>query len=196
MPSSAQDRFRFAAVILAGGEGARMEGRDKGLVDFHNQPMISWTLSKVAPLTDRVLISCNRNRSAYARFGFPLVNDLVSGFQGPLAGVQAAMAELDSSYTHLLLLPCDTPLLEAAQISFLLQQAEENPRSITLLANGDQPQFLHAVIPLCYRDNLTRWLGRGERAVYRWYRQFPMHQLDLGEESPQLRNFNTLSDLD
>ena len=122
-----------AAVILAGGQGSRMGGEDKGLVPFKQDPMISWTLDKVRPLVDTLVISCNRNQSVYAGFGEPTVTDDTQGFVGPLAGVQAAMNQLSTQHTHLLVLPCDTPLISQALIALLIKKAQQQPDAITLL---------------------------------------------------------------
>ena len=35
----------ISAVILAGGMGSRMGGKDKGLIEFRNLPLISYTAS-------------------------------------------------------------------------------------------------------------------------------------------------------
>ncbi|MDY6929578.1 MAG: molybdenum cofactor guanylyltransferase MobA [Pseudomonadota bacterium] len=191
--------MRAAAVILAGGQGERMGRQDKGLVLYRGAPMLSWTLKMVRPLVAEVFISCNRNQTQYAEFGCPLVSDSLSGFQGPLAGVQAALAELNhspSGYSHLLVLPCDTPLLEPVVIEQLLATAEEHPTAICIIRTADQPQFLHAIIPVAYAEALNHWLASGNRAAYKWYRQFPIHFLDLPDNPESFKNINSPEQLD
>lgn len=52
-------------LILAGGRGQRMGGRDKGLVDWQGEPLIAHVHRAVRPLSDDLVISCNRNQAAY-----------------------------------------------------------------------------------------------------------------------------------
>jgi intracellular sulfur oxidation DsrE/DsrF family protein len=59
-------RARVAAVVLAGGEGRRMGGADKGLLAYQGYPLIEWVLTAVTPQVDEVVISANRNLDRYA----------------------------------------------------------------------------------------------------------------------------------
>ena len=156
--------------------------------------MVCWTLDRLTPLLDKVVISCNRNFEQYASYGYTLVKDQIGGYQGPLAGVHAAMQQLEG-YTHVLVLPCDTPLLDEDVIQCLLQAVRVHTEEIVLLKTDDQPQFLHAVIPLKLTQALGLWLETGERAVYKWYKQFPMYFVEVGAQSPTLKNMNTVQDL-
>ncbi|BBB27047.1 molybdenum cofactor guanylyltransferase MobA [Amphritea japonica] len=182
---------RLAGVVLAGGQGSRMGGQDKGLVPFRHAPMISWTLQQVRPAVDHLMISCNRNMHLYSRFGETLVSDHEVGYCGPLAGIQAALAELDTDFSHLLVLPCDTPLLSLQVIDQLVDSARQYPDHIVFLKTGDREHYLHAVIPVCYQTALKQWLAAGQGAVGRWYRQFPHYVLDASRDGDCLLNMNT-----
>jgi molybdopterin-guanine dinucleotide biosynthesis protein A len=185
----------FAAVILAGGEGRRMDGEDKGLVLFQRRPMISWTLDKVSPLVNEVLISCNRNSDQYKSFDVEVVSDKESGFLGPLAGVQAALNELSERHSHLVILPCDTPLVSDHLLRRLIEQSMESPQDIIYLNEAGRAHFLHAIIPTQYADNLNASLDEGVRAVYRWYKQYPITEIDTSPYTHTLININQQSQL-
>jgi molybdopterin-guanine dinucleotide biosynthesis protein A len=189
------NELSVAAVILAGGEGRRMDGEDKGLVHFQQRPMISWTLDKISPLVNEVLISCNRNYDQYESFGVGVVSDKESGFLGPLAGVQAALNELSARHSHLLILPCDTPLVSDCLLQRLIQQSIESPQDIIYLNESGRAHFLHAIIPTQYADNLNTSLEEGVRAVYRWYKQYPITEIDTSPYAHTLININQLSQL-
>src|SRR4051794_24267998 len=96
-------------LILAGGRGRRMGGVDKGLQVLRGKPMIAWVLARIAPQVDEVLINANQNLGEYRRFGPRVVPDGISGFAGPLAGLQAGLDAAE----HLLVAtcPCDSPFL-------------------------------------------------------------------------------------
>lgn len=95
-------------LLLAGGRGQRMGGQDKGLLEWRGRPLIAWLHDVARPLTDELLLSCNRNHARYAGYADLLVSDDEDGFPGPLAGIRAGLAA--ASHRWLLLLPCDTPL--------------------------------------------------------------------------------------
>ncbi|GGB99329.1 molybdenum cofactor guanylyltransferase [Marinobacterium zhoushanense] len=181
----------LAAVILAGGQGRRMGGCDKGLVPFRQVPMVSWSLVAAQAEVTQVLISCNRNPLEYARLGVPLVQDRQAGFNGPLSGIQAAMAALEPEIGHLLVLPCDTPLISGDLVRSLIDVARRNPAHIVHLRSEGQPHYLHAVIPCRYRDSLDLWLESGQQAVGRWYAQHPVMRLAVDEQAHRLLNLNS-----
>ena len=87
------NRDELTGVILAGGEGRRMGGADKGLQLLDGRPLVHWVLDRLRPQVGRVVISANRNLDRYREFGCPVLSDTLAGFAGPLAGLQAAMAE-------------------------------------------------------------------------------------------------------
>ena len=95
--------MELSVVILAGGQGQRMGGLDKGLVVFNDRRMIEWVLDTVRPLTTQLMISCNRNITDYMPLADSVVCDRIAGSLGPLAGIHAAMESMTA--THLLVLP-------------------------------------------------------------------------------------------
>ena len=76
-------------IILAGGQGRRMGGVDKGLQPLRGKPMAAWVIERLAPQVDEILVNANQNAEAYARFGYRVVPDSLGGFAGPLAGLHA-----------------------------------------------------------------------------------------------------------
>ena len=170
-----------------------MEGRDKGLVMFQSQPMVAFAVELVRPLATNVIISCNRHLPEYADLADRVVEDDLEGYQGPLAGILAGLKVCQSD--QVLILPCDTPLLELSLIKRLLVVAYTYPQSIAVLSEGDDLHPLHAVIPLSLVSNLEAWLEGGQRAVQRWMRGHSMQLVDIGDEPEQLSNLNTFQEL-
>ena len=66
--------FPCSILLLAGGRGQRVGGEDKGLLDWHGQPLISWLQQTVRGLTDDLIISCNRNQLLVLPCDAPLVD--------------------------------------------------------------------------------------------------------------------------
>jgi molybdopterin-guanine dinucleotide biosynthesis protein A len=74
------------AVILAGGKGRRMDGKDKGLVELANRPLIEYVITAIKPQVGSIILNANRNQQQYAVYGYPVITDALDDFQGPLAG--------------------------------------------------------------------------------------------------------------
>jgi molybdopterin-guanine dinucleotide biosynthesis protein A len=155
-----------AAVILAGGQGRRMGGADKGLVAYQGRPLIEWVLDALAPQVGDILISANRNLDAYAAYGHRVLPDTLPDFPGPLAGVLAALDVVTADW--LLVVPCDTPHLPADLALRLLGAAQLE--CVPLAVAADETRVHHScfIVRADQRGNLAAFLARGERAVRHW----------------------------
>ncbi|MEY3746547.1 MAG: hypothetical protein RL194_6, partial [Pseudomonadota bacterium] len=47
----------ISGIILAGGLARRMNGVDKGLVEFSGKPMVAHVLARLQPQVDEILIN-------------------------------------------------------------------------------------------------------------------------------------------
>ncbi len=108
----------ITGVVLAGGQGRRMGGVDKGLVALAGQSLVSHVLARIAPQVAQVMINANRHQNEYAALGYPVISDVVPGSAGPLAGFHAALRA--ASTPLVLMVPCDTPALPATLVNALL----------------------------------------------------------------------------
>lgn len=153
-------------LILAGGRGARLGGRDKGLEPWHGRPLAAWTLERLEPQVTRVIISANRNLDTYRAFGHPVVTDIIPDHAGPLAGLQAGLAACTTPL--LAAVPCDAPALPKDLVT-LLQGALEDGAAAAAVAQVSgrlQPTFL-----LCRREameSLGTFLAAGGRRCQDW----------------------------
>ena len=98
-----------SALILAGGQGQRVAGKDKGLLEYQGQLLIEYALSTLKPYYQEIIISANRNLNDYQKYGYPVITDKAYQeqqlFKGPLAGIAAGMQEVSTPY--LLVYACD-----------------------------------------------------------------------------------------
>lgn len=157
---------QVAAVILAGGQGRRMGGADKGLIAYQGRPLIEWVLDALAPQVGEILISANRNLDTYAAYGRRVLPDTLPDFPGPLAGVLAALDVVTADW--LLVVPCDTPHLPADLALRLLGAAQLE--CVPLAVAADETRVHHScfIVRTDQRGNLAAFLARGERAVRHW----------------------------
>lgn len=181
---------RVAAVILAGGQGSRMGGVDKGLVEYRGKPLIEWMLDAVRPQVDQAIISANRNLDVYATYGHRVVSDSLPGFQGPLAGVLAALQAADARW--LVVVPCDTPHLPADLVARLLDAAQQADVPLAVAADGVRTHHACFVVQTAQRAALEGYLRGGDRAVRRWMAGVP--HVTAGFDAAAFANINFLPD--
>lgn len=183
---------RFAGVILAGGEGRRMGGRDKGLVEYRGRPLIEWAIDAVAPQVDELVISANRNLERYARYGRRVLPDMLPGHAGPLAGVLTALDALNAGW--LLVVPCDTPHLPADLALRLLDAARVGHVPLAVAADPVRIHHTCFVVRSEQRDGLMDYLARNERSVMGW--QAGMASVTVRFEAAGFINLNRLQDVE
>lgn len=176
-------------LLLAGGKGQRMGGQDKGLVEWHGKPLIAWLYKIVRPLTDDLLISCNRNQERYAEFADALVADAEADFLGPLAGVRAGFAA--ARHPFLLVLPCDAPLITESLLTQLHSTVKEAPNAPVMARRGTQWEPLFCVIPTVLAPAIQAAWNRGERSNWKALSALHARALDLDIEDPRLANLNS-----
>jgi molybdopterin-guanine dinucleotide biosynthesis protein A len=183
----------ITGVILAGGQGRRMGGADKGLQELGGRPMAAHVLERLAPQVGAVLISANRNLERYAELGCPVLPDTLHGYAGPLAGLQAALAQATTPL--LVTAPCDSPFLPADLVARLhdglvAQQAE--------LAVACADGRAHRAFCLLRREllpGLDAFLAAGERRVGLWHASLKVAEVDFSDEAAAFGNINTTEDL-
>lgn len=185
---------KVTGLILAGGAGSRVGGRDKGLLPWLDKSLVAHVAERLAPQTGRLLISCNRNLDEYQDLGFPTIEDRRSGYQGPLAGIEAAREYVKTDY--LAVVACDTPSLPTDLVSRLLIpfSAGDNPAPLISFAyDGYREQYLFSVLDVRALENLTDFLEQGQRAVKHWYKQNPHTVVDFSDQRDAFGNYNKLS---
>ena len=175
-----------SVLLLSGGRGQRMGGRDKGLVQWRGRPLIAWLHDLTRPLSDDLIISCNRNNEHYAPYADQLVADAVQDFQGPLAGIRAGMAA--ARHEQMLVLPCDAPLVDRALIESLLAHAGSQP---VVIRQGSYWQPLFCLLPTRLKDDLEHVWQSGERSPQRWFGRLSPIAVDCPLEDGRLANLNT-----
>lgn len=181
----------LAAVVLAGGQGRRMGGADKGLVDYRGRPLVAWVLDALAPQAGEIVVSANRNLDRYAAFGHRVLPDVLPDFPGPLAGVLAALRAVGAPW--LLVAPCDTPYLPPDLGARLLDAARRAGAALAVAADDARAHPTCFVARTDLADDLAAYLARGERTVRHW--QATHHPATAYFDAAGFVNFNRPEDL-
>ena len=103
---------KIGALILAGGQGRRMQNRNKGLQILDDRPLIRHVIDRLRPQVDYLAVSANQDLDTYRAFGAPVYSDEPEWRGcGPLAGIVSASPHLPPDLDAVLVTPCDTPFL-------------------------------------------------------------------------------------
>jgi len=186
-------KARVSGIVLAGGQGSRMGGVDKGLQAFRGKPMVAHVIERLAPQVDELLINANRNPDDYARFGHRVIADEIAGFAGPLAGFERGLAHASGELVATV--PCDSPFLPADLIARLRTQLESADAELAVAKTGDQA---HPVFCLMRREvhaSLTAFLASGQRKIDRWYGELRVAEVAFDDEADAFLNINTRDEL-
>ncbi|QMU60607.1 MAG: molybdenum cofactor guanylyltransferase [Gammaproteobacteria bacterium] len=181
-------------VVLAGGKSRRMGGQDKGLIEINGQTMIQYVLDILKPQVNEILINANRNVSEYKKYSYPVISDQLADYQGPLAGIAAAMDAAKTKY--ICTCPCDGPLITEDLVTRLfsaLDSIDENTH-IAVAHDGQRLQPVYALIDCDLHKSLLDYLNSGERKIDRWYAQQNFKAVDFSDKQNCFININTPED--
>ncbi|MFA7386463.1 MAG: molybdenum cofactor guanylyltransferase MobA [Thiohalobacteraceae bacterium] len=184
----------ITALILAGGQAARMGGVDKGLVECAGQPLIARVLHKVEPLVGNVLISANRNLPTYAAYGYPVLCDSRTGYSGPLAGIESGLRACETEY--LWIVPCDAPLFEAELLQRLVRACLESACAAVVPTDDMRVHATFALLHSDVRPSLQEFLTAGKRKARDWLSGLPAIAVDCSDHAEWFTNINTVEDLE
>jgi molybdopterin-guanine dinucleotide biosynthesis protein A len=181
------------AVILAGGQGRRFKGEDKGLIRLAGLPLAAWVVQRLEGHADEILVNANRNLPAYAALGHTVVPDHLPAQPGPLAGLLAAART--ARHEWLLSVPCDVPFLPLDLVMRLHDHALAHQFPLVRVADETGTHF---AVMLVHRDlmaYLESYVAGGGRQVQGWQERHPNETLFFAEDPYAFLNINTQEDL-
>lgn len=162
--------YEIAAIILAGGEGKRVGGANKGLLKIKGKTFVEHILSKFEGNLKQIIISANRDIETFQKLGFSVFPDQAEWKgSGPLAGLLSCWEHVSPSVDALLVVPCDTPFLPDDLIKRLYLKLFENPANQIVYARTSE--CVHPSIFLSkpeINENLQDHLTQGNRSLKSW----------------------------
>jgi len=178
----------ITGLVLAGGRGQRWGGRDKGLIQHAGRPLVEWVLAALAPQVGSLLISANRNLATYAAYGYPVVEDGLGGFQGPLAGIAAALSLVQTPWV--VTAPCDGPALPPDLVERLALALTQEAAELAAPVVAGRVQPVYALIPVALAPDLGAYLAGGGRSVIGWLTRRRLALADFSDCPKAFVNLN------
>lgn len=183
----------ITGLVLAGGQGRRMGGVDKGLARLRGRPMVTWVIERFAPQVRELLINANQNLERYREFGYPVISDNIRDFAGPLAGLQAGMKA--AHHPFVLMVPCDSPFLPLDLAERLYGALDTQRSDLAMARTGSQSHQVFALARTALLPQLTSFLEGGGRTVYAWYDRLRVAEVPFDGQEHAFSNINTRDEL-
>ena len=178
-------------IVLAGGQGRRMGGVDKGLQLLRGKPMVAWVLERLAPQVGEILVNANQNLEAYARLGHRVVPDAIGGFAGPLAGLHAGLSA--AAHPLAVTVPCDSPFLPLDLVARLRDALGAN--DLAVAKTGDEPHPVFSLVRCAVLAHLSDFLAGGGRKIDAWYAKLKTVEVLFDDQPDAFSNVNTEDEL-
>lgn len=166
-------------AILAGGQ-ARRFGSDKALAQWQGRRLVDHVAVALAPHCAEVIL-CGSGREG----GVP---DRPAAGRGPLGGLNAALhAAAARGHSHVLVAPCDTPMLPASLLAHLAAQQD----SCFLASLPVLGLWASALAPMCD----AYLAGEGRSSMRAWASHAGARAIDWPEAIPNINSCDDLAGL-
>ncbi len=176
-------------VLLAGGQGRRMGGADKGLLRIGEETILQRIVRRLSPTCAGLIINANGEPARFASLGLPVVADSISGYPGPLAGILAGLewaADHRPDLAWIVTVSTDSPFLPHDLVARLHAARVEAGTSLACASSAGRTHPPIGLWPVALREDLRRaMVEEGERKIDRWtarhgiaVAEWPIHPLD------------------
>ena len=109
----------------------------------------------------------NRNLDQYRRYAYPVIEDMMGEFFGPLVGMASGMQASDTDY--LLTVPCDSPFIPPVLAERLFRELEDQRADISVAHDSTRMQPVFALLRKELLASLMTYLEDGGRKIDTWY---------------------------
>lgn len=189
----------ISIVVLSGGQGRRMSGQNKGLIELDGKPMIQHVLERLVQGCGEehvnILISANSDLDVYRRFGYPVISDIPLEDRnqafGPLHGLYSAMQSITNDW--LLSVPCDCPKIP---LDYCKRMTAHSDKALAFVA--DDGARMHNGCVLLHKSLQQEILARLQKqqlAMYRFLQDIGAHCVDFSDQAEGFVNINTNDEL-
>jgi molybdopterin-guanine dinucleotide biosynthesis protein A len=183
----------MTGLILAGGAGRQMGGVDKGLQPFKGQPLVAWSVRRLAPQVGEILLSANQNLDRYAGFGLRIVPDQLENLAGPLAGLHSGLAAARGEMVATV--PCDCPFFPTDLVTRLAVPLRDERVDASFARTGQRTHPVFCIVRRRLLPALKDFLEAGGRKVEAWFGTLNAQAVAFDDDAGAFVNLNTLEEL-
>lgn len=188
--------MKIGGLILAGGQGQRVNNQNKGLLLLKGKPLIEYVIKNLSNYVDYLAISANKQLAKYQSYHLPIFADTAEFKEmGPLAGIISASRYFPKELDAIQVVPCDTPFLPRDLVPKLAKALFADNK--IQLAYAATQQCIHPSIFLfrpAINEHLAAHLNAGKRSLKSWIYSHQYREVLFTDEKA-FTNINHLSTL-
>ncbi|KXW56676.1 MAG: molybdenum cofactor guanylyltransferase MobA [Betaproteobacteria bacterium] len=183
----------ITGCILAGGQGSRMGGVDKGLVTFQQRPLIDHVINRLQPQVTEILINANRHLDTYSALGYPVIHDYIELYSGPLAGIERGLYAAKTDWVAFV--PCDSPFIPLHLVDSLSKAVTEQQSQCAYVVTQEGAQPVFCLIQRQLHNDLLETLKAGNKKLIHWLQKHACSEVFF-DNSELFINLNTTTELE
>ncbi len=162
----------IAGVILAGGLARRMGGGDKSMKVLAGQSLLDRILVRIKSQVGPLVLNANGDPKRFSYTGLSVVEDIVEGNPGPLAGVLTGLDWVANNHPGvkwMLSVPCDAPFIPLDLVQRMKEGMKRDGHTLACAQSHGRTHPVVGLWPVSLRENLRKALvEEGLRKVDRW----------------------------
>ncbi len=146
-------------VLLAGGKARRMGGGDKCLRRLGPETLLARVVARVRGQVGPLILNAGGDPARFAAHGLPVVEDVIAGFAGPLAGVLTGLEWAAANAPHcpwVASFPTDAPFLPEDLVARLLAAVADEGAELACAASGGRDHPVVGLWPVRLAPDLRR----------------------------------------
>lgn len=167
---------QVVGVLLAGGKSRRMGGGDKALRCLAGRPILEHVLERVRPQVGQLILNANGNPERFENYGLPVVEDVVDGQPGPLAGILTGMVWAQKNAPDaqwIVTVATDAPFVPTNLVTQLGKARERDKADLACASSGGRHHPVIGLWPVALAGALRAAIETdGIRKVDRWTAQY------------------------
>lgn len=187
--------MKVYGLILAGGQGRRMGGADKAMLQLAGRSLLAHVAGRMVGQVAALGLSANGDPARFQGTGLTVLADAPGRVgEGPLAGVLAGLDwALHEAAEALVTVSVDTPFVPRDLVARLAAAATGTDTGMAVAAHRGRLHPTAGLWPITARDALARSFDAGERRLRAALASAAVTEFD-GATDPFM-NLNTPEDL-
>jgi len=197
----ASTRAPIVGVLLAGGLSRRMGGGDKSLMELGGDTILARVVKRARPQVETLILNANGDPGRFEGFQLPIIEDVIGGFAGPLAGILTGMTwtlENVPDATWMASFATDAPFLPEDLVVRLEDAVEKSDADIACAMSAGRTHPVFALWRIALKEDLHRAMEDEDmRKIDRWTSRYRVEHVEFDvEQFDPFFNVNRPENLD
>ena len=161
-------RDNLVGVILAGGNGSRLDGKGKYNQVFNNKTFLENVYMRINKQLETIAVNVN-NKNRNIKLKTDIIIDQFSNNIGPLAGIHAALCyaekKLNNNNGYVCTVPVDTPFLPQDLAIRLFKNINKFGADVVFAKSGNRIHPTIAIWQVGIKSKLENSINEGVRKI-------------------------------